>query len=58
MTNRQTVYWSVQAVDTSFGGGPFATETSVVRLPVLSVSLTLNPQPFLLSPKTLIPFLH
>jgi hypothetical protein len=39
LTNGQTVYWSVQAVDTAFAGGPFATETSVVSLPVLSVSL-------------------
>ena len=30
LTNGQTVYWSVQAVDTAFAGGPFATETSVV----------------------------
>jgi hypothetical protein len=28
LTNGQTVYWSVQAVDTAFAGGPFATETS------------------------------
>jgi hypothetical protein len=33
----------VQAVDTSFAGGPFATETSVISLPQLTVSL--NPQP-------------
>ena len=39
VTNGQTVYWSVQAVDTAFAGGPFATETSVVSLPVLSISL-------------------
>ena len=34
LTNGQTVYWSVQAVDTSFAGGPFATETSVELNPV------------------------
>ncbi len=28
LTNGQTVYWSVQAVDTSFAGGPFASETN------------------------------
>ena len=28
LTNGQTVYWSVQAVDTAFAGGPFASETS------------------------------
>jgi hypothetical protein len=39
LTNGQTVYWSVQAVDSAFAGGPFATETSVVSLPVLSVSI-------------------
>ena len=38
LTNGQTVYWSVQAVDTSFAGGPFATETSVVSLPQLSIT--------------------
>ena len=38
LTNGQTVYWSVQAVDTAFAGGPFATETSVVSLPQLSVT--------------------
>lgn len=37
LTNGQTVYWSVQAVDTSFAGGPFATETSVVTIPVLNI---------------------
>ncbi len=43
LTNGQTVYWSVQAVDTAFAGGPFVTETSVVSLPVLSVSLNSQP---------------
>ncbi len=38
LTNDQTAYWSVQAVDTSFAGGPFATETSVVSLPQLSIT--------------------
>ena len=38
LTNGQTVYWSVQAVDTSFAGGPFATETSVVSLPQLAIT--------------------
>jgi hypothetical protein len=28
----------VQAVDTSFAGGPFATETSVVTLPTLAIT--------------------
>jgi hypothetical protein len=43
VTNGQTVYWSVQAVDTTFAGGPFAIETSVVTLPELQISL--NPEP-------------
>jgi hypothetical protein len=43
LTNGQTVYWSVQAVDTSFAGGPFAAETSVVTSPTLF--LTTNSQP-------------
>jgi hypothetical protein len=43
VTNGQTVYWSVQAVDTSFAGGPFATETSVVTIPTLFI--TTNSQP-------------
>jgi len=38
LTNGQNVYWSVQAVDTSFAGGPFATETSVVTIPTLSIT--------------------
>ena len=38
LTNGQTVYWSVQAVDTSFAGGPFATETSVVTIPTLAIT--------------------
>jgi hypothetical protein len=38
LTNGQTVYWSVQAVDTAFAGGPFATETSVVSLPQLRIT--------------------
>ncbi|HMJ89504.1 MAG TPA: FG-GAP-like repeat-containing protein [Candidatus Acidoferrum sp.] len=38
ITNGQTVYWSVQAVDTSFAGGSFATETSVVSLPRLHIT--------------------
>jgi hypothetical protein len=47
VTNGQTVYWSVQAVDSAFAGGPFATETSVVSLPALSISL--NSQPSILN---------
>jgi hypothetical protein len=43
VTKGPTVYWSVQAVDTAFAGGPFASETSVVSLPVLSVSLNSQP---------------
>jgi hypothetical protein len=43
LTNGQTVYWSVQAVDTSFAAGLFATETSLVSLPRLSVSLNSQP---------------
>ena len=31
LTNGQTVYWSVQAVDAAFAGGPFASETSYYR---------------------------
>ena len=38
LTNGQTVFWSVQAVDTSFAGGPFAAETSVVTIPTLAIS--------------------
>ena len=38
LTNGQTVYWSVQAVDTAFAGGPFATETSVVTIPQLTIT--------------------
>ncbi len=38
LTNGQTVYWSVQAVDTSFAGGPFATETSIVSIPQLTIT--------------------
>ena len=38
LTNGQTVYWSVQAVDTAFAGGPFATETSVVSIPQLAIT--------------------
>jgi len=49
LTNGQTVYWSAQAVDTSFAGGPFATETSVVSLPVLSVALNSQPSTLNLS---------
>ncbi len=49
LTNGQTVYWSVQAVDTAFAGGPFATETSVVSQPVLSVSLHSPPSTLNLS---------
>jgi hypothetical protein len=49
VTNGQTIYWSVQAVDTSFAGGPFATETSVVSLPVLSISLNSSPSTLNLS---------
>jgi hypothetical protein len=37
LTNGQTVYWSVQAVDTAFAGGPFATKTSVVTIPTLKI---------------------
>jgi hypothetical protein len=40
LTNGQTVFWSVQAVDTSLAGGPFATEASfVVPQPALSILL-------------------
>jgi hypothetical protein len=38
VTNGQTVFWSVQAVDSAFAGGPFASETSVVSLPQLSIA--------------------
>ena len=38
LTNGQIVYWSVQAVDTAFAGGPFATETSVVTIPTLTIT--------------------
>jgi hypothetical protein len=38
LTNGQAVYWSVQAVDTSFAGGPFATETSIVSIPQLTIT--------------------
>lgn len=38
LTNGQTVYWSVQAVDSAFAGGPFATETSVVSLPQVRIA--------------------
>src|SRR5204863_8077742 len=40
ISNGQTVYWSVQAVDSAFAGGPFATETSTVFLPQLFVNVT------------------
>jgi hypothetical protein len=41
VTNGQTVYWSVQAVDTSFAGGPFATVSSfVVAPPALNILST------------------
>ena len=43
LTNGQTVYWSVQAVDTAFAGGPFASEVSAVTIPTLFV--TTNSQP-------------
>ncbi len=42
VTNGQTVYWSVQAVNTSFGGGPWASETSVVSQPQLAITPALN----------------
>jgi len=35
LTNGQTVYWSVQAVDSAFAGGPFAVESSDVSIPEL-----------------------
>jgi hypothetical protein len=38
VTNGQTVYWSVQAVDTAFAGGPFAAETSVVSIPQIAIN--------------------
>jgi len=38
LTNGQPVYWSVQAVDTAFAGGPFASETSVVTIPTLTIT--------------------
>lgn len=37
LTNAQTVYWNVQAVDTSFAGGPFAAESSFTFAPRLSI---------------------
>jgi hypothetical protein len=37
VTNSQTVYWSVQAVDNSFAGGPFASEASAVTTPTLAI---------------------
>ena len=37
LTNAQTVYWSVQAVDTSHAGGPFAAERSFTFAPRLSI---------------------
>jgi FG-GAP-like repeat len=38
VTNGETVYWSVQAVNNAFTGGPFATETSVVSIPQLALT--------------------
>ena len=59
LTNGQTIYWSVQAIDTAFAGGAFAPEVSFVyppsnasSAPVMSINgtkLTLNsslPLPF------------
>jgi hypothetical protein len=41
VTNGQSIYWSVQAVDTAFAGGPFASKTRVISLPTMS--LVANP---------------
>lgn len=38
VTNGQTIYWSVQAVDGAYAGSPFAAETSLVSMPVLSLA--------------------
>jgi hypothetical protein len=40
LTNGQIIYWSVQAVDSAFAGGLFATETSVVSIPQLTITPT------------------
>lgn len=36
LTNGQTVYWTVQAIDTAFAGGPFAPEQTFVYPPTLA----------------------
>jgi hypothetical protein len=38
LTNGQKVYWSVQAVDSAFAGGPFAPESSFTVAPSLNIS--------------------
>jgi hypothetical protein len=40
LTNGQTVFWSVQAVDTGLAGGPFAAESSFTFAPRLSITAT------------------
>ena len=37
VTNSQPIYWSVQAVDNSFAGGQFASESSAVTTPMLAI---------------------
>jgi FG-GAP-like repeat len=37
VTNGQTVYWSVQAVDTAFAGGVFATQCSMISIPKMDL---------------------
>jgi hypothetical protein len=37
VTNSQTIYWSVQAVDAGFAGGPFASEVSEVTIPQINI---------------------
>ncbi len=38
VTNGQTIYWSVQAVDSAFAGGPFATQCSAISTPQLKLA--------------------
>lgn len=40
VTNGQPIYWSVQAVDTAFAGGPWADEASGASIPHLAVTVT------------------
>lgn len=37
VTNSQTIYWSVQAMDAGFAGGPFASEVSEVTIPQINI---------------------